>query len=124
MKRDLFSSLAAAQKGFKTVIEKNGSFLDLGPLSVQLIRFDNIDHLDRTIVKESRKTEPAFCAVSGKTFGKESVLTCSAPKKSTTVSIGSTNIDQRILENVSMKDKTNNSTYKVHDNTTEEVSFL
>ena len=45
-KRNLFSSSAAAQKRVETIIEKSGSFLDLGPFSVQLTRFDNIDHLD------------------------------------------------------------------------------
>ena len=58
LKRNLFSSLVAAQKGVKTVIENNGSSIDLGPFSVQLIRFDNdMDYLDLTIAKESRKTQ-------------------------------------------------------------------
>ena len=36
LKRQLFSSLAAAQKGVTTIVKNNGSFLDLGPFSVQL----------------------------------------------------------------------------------------
>ena len=66
----VFSSSAAAQKGIKTVIVKNGSSLDLGPFSVQLTRFDSMDHLDLTIAKESRRAESALCAISGKIFGK------------------------------------------------------
>ena len=73
-KRNLFSSLAAAQKGVKTIVEKNGSSLDLGPFGVQLTRFDNMDHLDLTIAKESRRTKSDLCAISKKPFGKESVV--------------------------------------------------
>ena len=36
LKRSLFFSSAAAQKGVKTTIENNGSFLDLGAFSVRL----------------------------------------------------------------------------------------
>ena len=65
----VFSSLAAAQKGIKTVIVKSGSSFDLGPFSVQPTRFDSMEHLDLTIAKGSRRVESAFCAISGKTFG-------------------------------------------------------
>ena len=75
LKRNLFSSSAAAEKDVKTIIEKSGSSLDLGPLSVQLVRLNKRDGLDRTIAKESRRTESALCVISGKTFGKKSVLT-------------------------------------------------
>ena len=51
LKRELFSGSAAAQKSVKTIVEKNGSSLDLGVFSVQLTRLDNMDHLDLTIVK-------------------------------------------------------------------------
>ena len=33
------------------------------------------------------------------------------------------NIDQRVVENISVKDKINNSTYKIHGSTNDEVSF-
>ena len=42
LKRNLFSSLVAAQKGVETVIEKNGSSFDLGRFSVQLTRLDDM----------------------------------------------------------------------------------
>ena len=49
---------------------KSESSLDLGPFSVQLTRFDSMDHLDLTIAKESGRAESALWAISGKTFGK------------------------------------------------------
>ena len=45
-KKNLFSGLAAAQKGVKIIIVKDGSSLDPGAFSVQLTRLDNMDHLD------------------------------------------------------------------------------
>ena len=45
-KKNLFSSVAAAQKDVKTVITKTGSYLDLGFFSIQLSRSDNLDHLN------------------------------------------------------------------------------
>ena len=37
LKRNIFSSLAAAKKDVKSIIEKNGSSLNLGPFNVRLI---------------------------------------------------------------------------------------
>ena len=70
LKRNLYSSLAAAQKGVKAIIENNGSSLDLEPFSAQLTRLDDMDHLDLTIAEERRRIEFAFCTISGKMFGK------------------------------------------------------
>ena len=56
LKRNLFSSLAAAKQGVKTIIEKNDSSLDLGAFSVQLIQLDSMDSLNPTITKASRRT--------------------------------------------------------------------
>ena len=42
LKRHIFSSLAAAQKGIKTVIEQKSSFLDFGAFSIQLTRLDSM----------------------------------------------------------------------------------
>ena len=69
----LFSSSAAAKKGVRTTIEQKGSSLDLGAFGVQLSRLDSMEYVDLTSVKE--RTESALCAISGKTFRKESVLT-------------------------------------------------
>ena len=97
-KRILFSSSVAAQKGVEKIIENCGSSLDLGPYSVQLTWFDNVDHLDLMIAKESRRTESAFCAISGKTFGKKSALTALAPKKPVALSVDIINVAQRVVE--------------------------
>ena len=51
LKRNLFSSSAASQKGVKTIIEKSSSSLELGSFSVQLTRFKNIHHFNLTIAK-------------------------------------------------------------------------
>ncbi|CAN0360431.1 unnamed protein product, partial [Ascophyllum nodosum] len=79
--RNLFSTAMAAQKGVKTTITKAGSIVDLGLFSIQLSRSDNLDHLDLAISKGSKRTESACCAISGKSFGKETVLTASVPQK-------------------------------------------
>ena len=55
--------------------------VDLGLFSIQLTKWDNLDHLDLAIAKESKQTESACCAISGKTFGKETILTASVPQK-------------------------------------------
>ena len=100
--RNLFSTAMAAQKGVKTTITKAGSIVDLGLFSLQLSRSDNLDHLDLAISKESERTEPACCAILGKSFGKETVLTASVPQKyialSSAVTVSSMDIDQRALK--------------------------
>ena len=105
LKREIFSSLTAAQKNVKTIIEKNGSFLDLGPFSVQLTRLDYMDPSHLTIAKARRRTKYALCAISEKTFGKKSVLTALVPKKPVALSVGNINIDQRVVENALVEDK-------------------
>ena len=99
LKRNIFSSLTAAKKGVERTIKNNGSSLDLGALTVRLTRLDSMEYLDTTAANKSRKTESALCAISGKTFGKESVLTPLVPNKPVSLSVGSTNVDQRVVEN-------------------------
>ena len=72
-----FSTALAAQKGVKTIFTKAGSTVDLGIFSIRFTRSDNLDHLDLAIEKERKPTESARCAISGKAFGKENVLTAS-----------------------------------------------
>ena len=74
-----------------------------------------MDYLDLTI-KKKKRTESASCAISGKPFGKEAVLTVLVPKKHLALSVGSINVD-------SVEDKNNGLTYKIHDNIDEEVRF-
>ena len=57
------------------------------------------------------------------TFGKESLLTALRPKKTVALSVGSFNIDQRVVADASVENKNNISKYKTHDNTNEEVGF-
>ena len=78
-----------------------------------------MDHLNLTIAKESRSA----CAISGKTFRKESVLTGLVSTKPVALSVDSINIDQRVVENASVQDKDNNLTYTIHGNANEKVSF-
>ena len=59
-----------------------------------------MDHLNLTNAKENRKTKSALCAISGKTFGGESVLTALFSEHSVVVlSVGSINVEQRVVEN-------------------------
>ena len=83
LKRNIFSSSAAAKKGVKTIIEETGSSsLDLGAFRVQLTRLDSMEYLDLTIAKESRRTESSLCTISEKPFRKDAVLTALVPNKS------------------------------------------
>ena len=116
LKKHIFSISAAAQKGAKRAVAKSGSSLDFGPFSVQFTKSDDTDYLDRTIAKQSKITECALGAVSGKTFGNESVLTALMLKKPVTLSAGNINIDQRVLADVSsVEHKNDDLTYKIHD---------
>ena len=56
LKRNPFSSSAAAKKDVKTINEQKGLSLDLGAFSVQLTRLDSMEYLDLTTSKESRRT--------------------------------------------------------------------
>ena len=71
----------AAPKGVRTIITKAGSIVDLGLFPIQLTRPDSLDHLDLAISKESKWTESACCAISGKLFSEEIILTASVPQK-------------------------------------------
>ena len=97
--RNLFSTAMAAQKGVKTITTKAGSIVDLGLFPIQLTRTDNLDHLDVAISKESKRIESACGVISGKSFGKETVLTASVSQKYIALSSAvSMNIDQKSLQ--------------------------
>ena len=97
--RNLFSTALAAQKGVNTIFTKAGSIVHLGLFSMQLTRSDNLDHLDLAISKERKRTESACCAISGKTFSKETSRKASIPQKSVALSSAvSMNTDQRALQ--------------------------
>ena len=103
--RNLFSTALAAQKGVKTVFTKAGFIVDLDLLSIQLTRSDNLDHLDLAVSEESKRTESACCAISGKVFHRETLLlTASVPQKPIALSsaVGQNNISPtcRILHNL------------------------
>ena len=83
---------------------------------------NNIDHFDLTIAEESRRTDSSFCAISGNTFGRESVLTYLVPYKPVAPSVGSINVVQRVVENPLVEGKNKILTYEIH-NTNEDVSF-
>ena len=53
VKRCLLSSSVTTQKGVQTIIENNGSSIDLEAFSVQLIRFNHMDHLNLMIAKKN-----------------------------------------------------------------------
>ena len=72
--------------------------LDLGSCSISFSRFDNMDHLDLAIAKESKTIISALCTTSGKTLGNESVLTALMPKKPIVLSAIRINTDQGALE--------------------------
>ena len=124
--RNLFSTAMAAQKGVKTIITKAGSIVDLGLFSIQLTRSDNLDHLDLAISKESKRKESACCAISGKSFGKETVLTASVPQKYVTLlsSAVSMNIGLRALQDGSsvVGHDTDSPTYRILHNSTSKRS--
>ena len=98
LKRNLFSSSAAAQESVKAIIENNSSSLDLGVFSVQLTRLDKLDDLVLTIAKKSERTESALCTISGGPLDEESVLTALVPKEPVALSVRSINVDPRVVE--------------------------
>ena len=87
----------AAPKGVKTEFPKTGSIVDLGLFSIQLTRLDNLDHLDLANSKESKRRESTCCAVSGKSFSKEIMLTASVPQNPVAQPAESTNLWHRRL---------------------------
>ena len=117
--RNRFFTALTAQKGVKTIFTKAGSIVDFGLFSIQLARSDNLEHLDLTISKESKRTESACCAISEKAFSKETVLTAPVPQKPIALSSAvSMNIDQRALQDGSSVVVGNNNdspTYGIHN---------
>ena len=71
--RNPFSTAMAAQKGIKTVFTKADSIIGLDLFSIQLTRSDSLDHPVLAVAKESKRTESACCAFSGKSFGNQTV---------------------------------------------------
>ena len=99
-------------------LSKAGHIVDLGLFSFQLTRSDNLDHLDLAIPKESKRTESTCCAILGKSFGNQTVLTASVPQKPIVLSSAvSMNIDQRGLQDgPSVVGNNNDSpTYGIHN---------
>ena len=76
-----------------------------------------MDFLYLTIEEESRRTQSALWVILGKTFVKESAQTAINPKKPVALSVASISIDQEPVENASVEDTDNNSTYKIRSNT-------
>ena len=91
--RNIFSTAMAAQKGVKTVFTKAGSIVDLGLFSIQLTRSINLDNLKLAISKESKRTESACGAISGKSFSKEIIV----PKKTVALPVECINLWHRRL---------------------------
>ena len=88
------------------MIAKNGSHVDLGQWCVWSTRSKNMDHLNLTTAKESRKREFDLCVTSRKTFGNGYALTASMPKIYIHASVGHNN---------------DYSTYKIYYYTNEKV---
>ena len=116
--RNLFSTAFADQKGIKTIFTKAGSIIDLGLLSIQLTRSDNLDHLELAISKESKRTESACCAISGTAFGNQTVLTASVPQKPIALSAVKMNVEQRALGNGTLGYNNDSPTYRILRNPT------
>ena len=68
LKRNLFSSSAAPQNVVKTVVEKNGSSLDLGPFSVQLTRLDNMETSIQQLQKKAEKQSLLVAQLQGESL--------------------------------------------------------
>ena len=101
-------------------LSKAGSIVDLGLFSIQLTRSDNLGNLDLAILEESKRTESACCAISGKAFGNRNILTASVPQKYIALfSAVSLNIDQRGLRDGSsvVGNNNDNPTYGIHSRT-------
>ena len=64
-----------------------------------------MEYLVLTISKESRRTQSALCAISGKTNRKEALLTALVPKKSVAQPVGSIKVDQKFGGKPIVEDK-------------------
>ena len=119
LKRNIFSTALAAQKGVKTIFTKAGSIVDLGLFSLQLTRSDDLDHLDLAISNESKRTWSACCAISGKAFGKETTLMASVLQKPIALSSAvCINIDEKVLVNGTVGHNNDIPTYRILYNPT------
>ena len=83
------------------MIAKAGSILGFGLFSIQLMRFNSLDHLDVAVVKESKRTEPAY------TNGIRSLIALPAVSMS---------IDQRAVNGL-VGNSNGRPTYRIHDPT-------
>ena len=78
-----------------------------------------MEYLDLTIAKESRRTESALCAISGKSFRKEAVLTALVPMKSVAQPVGSIKVDQKVGKKTVVENKNKSLAHKIQENTNE-----
>ena len=98
------------------------SIIDLGLFSIQLTSSDNLDHFDIAVVKESKRPESACCAISGKLFSEEAVLTSLVPQQSIALSAVCMNIDQRALQDDSVRNGNDSPTYGIYNHTTKRTN--
>ena len=76
---------------------------------------DSLECLDLTTAKEGRRTESALCAILGKIFREEAVLTALVPVLSITQPVESCNVDQKIGGKPAVEDKNKSLTYKIQE---------
>ena len=77
---NIFPTAVTGQNNVKTIVTSARSIVYLGLFSIQLTRSDKFGRLVFAIAKESKRTESESCAIPGKTFGNETVLTASVPR--------------------------------------------
>ena len=75
------STALTAKTYVKTIFTKASSIIHIDSFLIQLTRSNNLDHLHLAIAKESKQTKSACRAISGKTFGNETVLTALVPQE-------------------------------------------
>ena len=65
LNKHLLSSSAATQVGVKTVICKEGYYLDMGMFTIPLRKFNNMGYIDLAMSGNSMGSSTACCAISG-----------------------------------------------------------
>ena len=76
-----------------------------------------MEYLVLAIAKESRRTQSALCAMSGKTFRKEASLTALVPNKSVAQPVDSIKIDQKVGGKPIVEEKNKSLADNIQENT-------
>ena len=80
-----------------------------------------MEYLDLTTAEEGRRTASALCAILGRTFREEAILTALVPVMFIAQPVESSNVDQKVGGKPAVEDKNKSLTYKIQESANELV---